>query len=88
MSNTAYKLTWKTTINSTATTGQKKAETHFGTIYTVTKDGTSSNWTATVTVPKSRHLAVSGGTEELVRGVSFARAKAACVEDATRNGGR
>ena len=78
-------LSWKTTINATPKTGQKVATTHFGTVYTLTKDGNAHNWMATVTVPA---MAGMGSTETLASGVDFKTAKAAAEADEKRNGGR
>lgn len=74
-------LHWTTVING----AQKKAVTHFGTVYTITKDGHAHNWNATITVPAFQG---HGGTVELLTGASFARARKACSNDYVTNGGR
>ena len=77
----AYKLTWTTVIN-----GQKKeAVTHFGTRYTVIKNGNGS-WLGYVTVPG--HSGLGPQTATLATGVTFAQARKACQDDATKSGGR
>lgn len=75
-------LKFRTTINGV----QQKATDNFGTVYTLTKDGHAHNWHATVTTPGFG--SIGPRTDELVRGVSFARARQAANEAHNKSGGR
>jgi hypothetical protein len=79
MSN-AQSLKFETIINGI----KKRAVTHFRTEYTVEK--TNGSWGVKVTVPPTR--GIGGGTETLVKDVSYAKAIKAANDDYKRNGGR
>ncbi|ACH62037.1 hypothetical protein MYRNA_29 [Mycobacterium phage Myrna] len=88
MAANKYKLNWKTETNTSAHGGVKVATTHFGVVYRLMKDngGDAQGWHATVTVP--RHSGIGPQTVALASGVTFAEARKAAQDDATRSGGR